>query len=110
MSKFSPLLVDQVRRRFGFDFERLFKPVNDFIAGQRAAHHALPRLSGQCRMERLAEWEADRSPFDFGLIHVPVHELRLTNVEIRIQRRIRPVRFLPQFVYRRHYAALHSSI
>ena len=28
------LLVDQVRRCFGFDLERLFKPVNDFIAGQ----------------------------------------------------------------------------
>ena len=53
------LLVDQVRRRFGFDFERLFKPVNDFSAGQRTAHHALPSLSGQGRMKRLAEREAD---------------------------------------------------
>ena len=103
-------LVDQVRGSFGFDLERLFKPVNDFIAGQRTAHHALPRLSGQRRMERFAEREADRSPFDLGVIHVAVHELRLTDIEIRIQRRIRPMRFLSQFVDGRHYAALHSSI
>ena len=45
-----------------------------------------------------------------NLQNIPVHELCLTDIEVCVQRRIRPVRFLPQFVYRCHYAALHSSI
>ena len=49
-------------------------------------------------MKGFAERKADRSPFDLGLIHVPVHELRLTDIEVCIQRRIRPVRFLSQFI------------
>ena len=61
-------------------------------------------------MKRFAEREADRSTFNLGLLHVTIEILRLTDIEIGVQRRIRPVRFLPQFVDGRHHAALHSLI